>query len=394
MPLPRTFIDFGIKSFGGFASSIASDVPAGFAEAKDAQLKKSCRTPASRPPRRCRISAKWLEAQKPGKRRVRARAGAIRGDAAHDGERHNAGRQARRDRPRRPRAQSRGARQTPARSMHRRASIDACIDKMNADKPTGGAVEGARAQLARAAAVHRRSRPRRRFPAPKRRRSRRRRRTSAGTSPTSTFPVRTRRACRRSTTSRRPIRRGRRPSSRPTSRARRTCCSPRCTKSGPATSCSSCTPTASRRSFGRLFVGYAFAEGWAHYAEEMMCETGLGDGDARRRTSASCMNALLRNVRFICRDRPAHRSGMTVERVASRCSASKAFQDAGQRAAAGGARHLRSGVSELHAGQADDPQAARRLDRDARRRAARGSSSTTSSCRTAARRFRWCARRC
>lgn len=26
--------------------------------------------------------------------------------------------------------------------------------------------------------------------------------------------------------------------------------------------------------FGRVFVGYAFAEGWAHYAEEMMLEAG------------------------------------------------------------------------------------------------------------------------
>ena len=29
---------------------------------------------------------------------------------------------------------------------------------------------------------------------------------------------------------------------------------------------------------GRLFVGYAFAEGWAHYAEEMMWDMGLGGG--------------------------------------------------------------------------------------------------------------------
>ena len=30
---------------------------------------------------------------------------------------------------------------------------------------------------------------------------------------------------------------------------------------------------------GQLFVGYAFAEGWAHYTEEMMWEAGLGNGD-------------------------------------------------------------------------------------------------------------------
>ena len=38
-----------------------------------------------------------------------------------------------------------------------------------------------------------------------------------------------------------------------------------------------------------------------------------------------------------------------------------AFADPGRRAAAGGARHVRSCVPELHARQADDPQAARRL---------------------------------
>ena len=49
---------------------------------------------------------------------------------------------------------------------------------------------------------------------------------------------------------------------------------------------------------GRLFVGYAFAEGWAHYAEEMMWETGLGDGDPETHIG-QLTNALLRNVRFL-----------------------------------------------------------------------------------------------
>src|SRR3546814_562064 len=31
--------------------------------------------------------------------------------------------------------------------------------------------------------------------------------------------------------------------------------------------------------FGKVFVGYAFAEGWAHYAEEMMWDAGLNEGD-------------------------------------------------------------------------------------------------------------------
>ncbi len=49
---------------------------------------------------------------------------------------------------------------------------------------------------------------------------------------------------------------------------------------------------------GRLFVGYAYAEGWAHYAEELMWEEGLGEGDPRVRVG-QLLNALLRDVRFV-----------------------------------------------------------------------------------------------
>jgi hypothetical protein len=51
--------------------------------------------------------------------------------------------------------------------------------------------------------------------------------------------------------------------------------------------------------FGQLFVGYAYAEGWAHYTEEMMWEAGLGNG-APEIHIAQLSDALLRNVRFLC----------------------------------------------------------------------------------------------
>jgi hypothetical protein len=51
--------------------------------------------------------------------------------------------------------------------------------------------------------------------------------------------------------------------------------------------------------FGQLFVGYAYAEGWAHYAEEMMWEAGLGNG-APDIHIGQLGDALLRNVRFLC----------------------------------------------------------------------------------------------
>jgi hypothetical protein len=50
--------------------------------------------------------------------------------------------------------------------------------------------------------------------------------------------------------------------------------------------------------FGQLFVGYAFAEGWAHYTEEMMWDAGLGDG-APAVHIGQLSNALLRDARFL-----------------------------------------------------------------------------------------------
>ncbi len=50
--------------------------------------------------------------------------------------------------------------------------------------------------------------------------------------------------------------------------------------------------------FGQVFVGYAFAEGWAHYAEEMMWEAGLGNGNPETHIG-QLLNATLRNVRFL-----------------------------------------------------------------------------------------------
>ena len=50
--------------------------------------------------------------------------------------------------------------------------------------------------------------------------------------------------------------------------------------------------------FGRVFVGYAYAEGWAHYTEEMMWDAGLGNGDPRIHVG-QISNALRRDCRFL-----------------------------------------------------------------------------------------------
>ena len=50
--------------------------------------------------------------------------------------------------------------------------------------------------------------------------------------------------------------------------------------------------------FGAVFVTYAFAEGWAHYAEELMWEAGVGDGSPEVHIG-QLQNALLRDARYL-----------------------------------------------------------------------------------------------
>ena len=63
--------------------------------------------------------------------------------------------------------------------------------------------------------------------------------------------------------------------------------------------------------FGQLFVGYAYAEGWAHYTEEMMWEAGLNNGDPETHIG-QLANALLRDCRFLSAIR-LHSGTMTQE---------------------------------------------------------------------------------
>jgi hypothetical protein len=78
--------------------------------------------------------------------------------------------------------------------------------------------------------------------------------------------------------------------------------------------------------FGQVFVGYAFAEGWAHYSEEMMWESGYGN-QAPDVHIGQLLNALLRNVRFMCAI-GLHTEGMKVEEC-QRMFSEQAMSDPG-----------------------------------------------------------------
>jgi hypothetical protein len=77
---------------------------------------------------------------------------------------------------------------------------------------------------------------------------------------------------------------------------------------------------------GGVFISYAFNEGWAHYTEEMMWEVGLGNGDPETHIG-QLLNALLRNVRFVSAI-GMHTGKMTVSE-SEKMFREKAYQDAG-----------------------------------------------------------------
>jgi uncharacterized protein (DUF885 family) len=88
----------------------------------------------------------------------------------------------------------------------------------------------------------------------------------------------------------------------------------------------------SKSIFGKLFVGYAFAEGWAHYSEEMMMDAGLGDTTASPVEAAEMKvgqlsNALLRNCRYLSAI-GLHARGMTVAQ-SEQLFKTECYQDAG-----------------------------------------------------------------
>jgi len=78
--------------------------------------------------------------------------------------------------------------------------------------------------------------------------------------------------------------------------------------------------------FGRVFVTYAFGEGWAHYTEELLLEAGLRGASPETRIG-QLSNALLRNARFLS-SIGLHTQGMTVEE-SQRMFIEEAYQDEG-----------------------------------------------------------------
>lgn len=325
LPLPRTFIDFSSASFGGFAEFYRKDVPQAFAEVQDAALQKELKDSIEPAAKAMEAFARWLESQRATANEAYALgperfATLLRMTENVDTPLQKIEAIGRADLER-----NLSALAAACRAYALGAKIEECVARANADKPEGGAVAGARAQLgtlkkfildndivsipgAEEAKVEEAPAYRRQnfayinIPGP-----------FEQELPSVYYIA---------------------PPDPKWSQAEQDAYIP-----GKAdllfTSIHEVWPghflqfLHSNRSswrFGQLFVGYAFAEGWAHYSEELMIERGIA-ANAPELHVGQLLNALLRNVRYMCAI-GLHTQGMTVAQC-EQMFKDKAYQDAG-----------------------------------------------------------------
>jgi uncharacterized protein (DUF885 family) len=325
LPLPRTFIDFSVASFGGFADFYRKDVPQAFAEVQDEALKKELAAVIEPAAVAMEDIAKWMESQRAtandayalGPDRFSAM---LRMTENVDVPLEKIEAIGRADLER-----NLSALNEACKAFAPGAKIEECIARMNADKPEGGAVAGARAQLetikkyildheivsipgTQEAKVEE---------APAYRRQ-----NFAYINIPGAFEKEL------------PSVYYIAPPDPKWSKAEQDAYIP-----GKAdllfTSIHEVWPghflqfLHSNRSswrFGQLFVGYAFAEGWAHYGEELMIEHGIASTNPELHIG-QLLNALLRNVRYMCAI-GLHTQGMTVAQC-EKMFKEQAYQDVG-----------------------------------------------------------------
>jgi len=146
-PLPRTYVEYGIKAFGGMADFYQHDIPKIFASVKDPQLQKDLKAANAAAITAMQELTRWMSAQRKGATEGFAIGPDMYATMLEATERIDI-----------PVAQIEAAGQADLErntDMLRKAcaqylpggSLPACMAKMSADKPRGGVVEAAREQL-------------------------------------------------------------------------------------------------------------------------------------------------------------------------------------------------------------------------------------------------------
>jgi len=297
-PLPRPFIERATGGFGGYASFFRDETPAIIAQLPDGQLKSDLTTATTAAAAAMQDLTAWLESQRATATDDFALGAATFSEMLRVTERVGVPLEQLELVGRQDLERNRAALTEACRSFAPGASLAACVDKMRADKPRGGSVEGARKQLEQL----------RKFVLDKR---------------LVTIPNQEQALVAESP----PFNRGNfayisipgpfeNPAIKATyyvsppdpkwSAAERNAYLPgkayllyvSAHEVWPGHYLQSQFSNANPSRVLGLWWDYSFGEGWAHYTEEMMYDAGLGAGDAEMRVGM-LTNALLRDVRFL-----------------------------------------------------------------------------------------------
>jgi uncharacterized protein (DUF885 family) len=325
LPLPASYIDVGVNSFGGFASFFKTDVPGIFAGVKDDALQARFKASNAAAIKAARDLADWLKAQKPHATQDYALGAEKFSKMLHATELVDLPLDQLKAIGESDLKRNLAALKSACDQFAPGKSLAACVAKESADKPVGGAVEGARAQLAslrqfivdkdlvsipgteqakaeEAPPFNRWNFAYIEIPGPYEKNL------------PSVYYIA--------------------PPDPSWSKADQQAYVPgkaallfvSAHEVWPGHFLQFLHANRAHWKFGQLAVGYAFAEGWAHYTEEMMFDAGL-DGATPEVHIGQLTNALLRDVRYLSAI-GLHTGGMSVAQ-SERMFRDKAFQDPG-----------------------------------------------------------------
>jgi hypothetical protein len=309
LPLPATYIDLGVNSFGGYASFFKNDVPGIFADVKDEALQARFKASNAAAVKATQEMADWLKAQKPHATQAFALGAQKFSKMLHATELVDLPLDQLKAAGEADLQRNLDALKKACDAFDAGQSLEHCVEKVNADKPEGGAVEGARAQLVglrqflvdqdlvtipgpeqakveEAPPFNRWNFAYIEIPGP----------YEKGlpsvyyiAPPDPTWPKDEQQAY---------------------IPGKSVLLFTSAHEVWPGHFLQFLHANRAAWKFGQLYVGYAFAEGWAHYTEEMMFDAGLG-GATPEMHIGQLSEALLRNVRFLSAI-GLHTGGMTV----------------------------------------------------------------------------------
>lgn len=147
-PIPKAFIERGTAGFGGYATFFRDEMPGIFAQVEDEQLRKDLTAATADAAKAMADLAAWLESQRATATDDFALGANKFGEMLRQTELVDVPLEELETIGRKDLERNLAALREACRMFAPRATLPACVDKMRADKPTGGTVEGARAQLA------------------------------------------------------------------------------------------------------------------------------------------------------------------------------------------------------------------------------------------------------